>query len=250
MFEPNNELERSLMKAASEPEHRAQFYRDFLASEILILPVGDLPEIKDGIVQTGTNLSLQHFEANGKSYLPFFSSLPRLQAAIREEREYLKLAVRPFLEMTRGALLLLNPGSDYGKEFLPDEVSRLLDGSIFQPQRHVVERATQVLIGQPAKYPTQLVEALRRLYAKLPKVRAAYLAQHFDPSRDKTPGLLIALETAGDWDQIVSESGICVQGLTPDHDHTDFVELQKSGLRGHFAQVKPFYKQSLLRRFL
>jgi len=39
---------------------------------------------------------------------------------------------------------VLNPGSDYGKEFLPDEVSRLLDGTIFQPQeRHVIERATK-----------------------------------------------------------------------------------------------------------
>jgi hypothetical protein len=250
MFEPDNELERSLMKAASQPAHRAQFYRDFLASDIFILPTGELPEIKDGLVQTDSKLSIQHMEANGKNYLPFFSSLPRLQAAIRGQRNYLKLAVRPFLEMTKGATLLLNPGSDYGKEFLPEEVSQMLDGSIFHPHGHVVERGTQVLIGQPANYPTELVEALRHLYTKLTKVRAAYLAQYFDPSRDKAPGLLIAIDAEEDLDRIISESGICSQGLTPNHDHIDFVQLRQSGLQKHFAQVKPFYKQSVFRRFL
>jgi hypothetical protein len=251
MFEPQNELERSLMQAASEPAHRPQFYRDFLASEIYVLPVGDLPETKDGIVQSDTTLALQHIEANGKSCLPFFSSVPRLQAVIREERKFLKMAVRPFLEMTKGATLLLNPGSDYGKEFLLDEVSRLIDGSMFEPQgRHVVERATEILIGEPAKYPTKLVESLQHLYRKMPQVRTAYLAHYFNPSKDKEPGLLVAVDTAGDWGHIVAESGICAQGLTPDHDHVDFVQLQQSSLADHFAKVKPFYKQSLIRRFL
>jgi len=237
------------MQAATEPAHRAQFYRDLLASEIFILPVGELPAIHNGVIQIGAKLAIQHLEADGRILLPFFSSLPRLQATIREEREYLRLGVRPFFEMTRGATLILNPGGDYGKEFLPDEVSRLLDGSMFQPQeRHIVERATQVLIGQPAKYPTRLAEALQSLYARLPKVRAAYLAQYFDPSRDKAPGLLVAIDAADDLESIISESGICAQGLIPDHDHLDFVQLQQSGLQSHFLQTKPFYKKGFFGR--
>lgn len=238
------------MKAATEPAHRAQFYRDFLESEIFILPVGDLPEVHNGVLEAESKLSLQHIEVNGKTVLPFFTSLPRLQSVIDEEREFIKLGVRAFLEMTKGAPLLLNPGSDYGKEFFPDEVSRLLDGTIFQPsERHVVEQDTQIMLGHPAKYPTQLVESLQRLYPKQPKVRAAYLAQCFNPSRDEEPGLLVALDTAaGDWDSIVAESGICAQGLTPDHHHVDFIQLQQSGLESYFSKTKPFYKQSVLGR--
>ncbi len=142
--------------------------------------------------------------------------------------------------MTKGAHLLLNPGSDYGKEFLPSEVIEILDGTIFQPQRHIVERGNASADRQPAEYPLKLVEALQSLYAKLSKVRAAYLAQYFDPSRDKTAGLLVALDATGDWDRIVSDSGICARGLTPDHDHIDFVQLQQSGLQGHFSWIKPF----------
>jgi len=43
------------------------------------------------------------------------------------------MAARDFLELTRGADVLLNPGSDYGKELLASEIESLLDGSIFGP---------------------------------------------------------------------------------------------------------------------
>jgi hypothetical protein len=39
-FEPQNALESSLMKAAGDPAHRPQFYRDLLESQIyLIQPI-------------------------------------------------------------------------------------------------------------------------------------------------------------------------------------------------------------------
>ncbi len=249
MFNPENQLERLLMKSALEPAYRGQFYRDFLEAEILVVPVGNLPVIQNGIIQAEGKLSLQQLEVDGTIYLPFFTSVPRLQTVIREGREYLVLGVRPFLEMTKGSTLLLNPGSDYGKEFLPDEVSQLLDGSMFQPQtHHVTHRATEVLLSQPAKYPTKLVESLRNLYSTLPEVRAAYLAQCFAPSQDRSPGLLIAIDANRDWDQIVSESAICSKGLIPEHDHLDFIEFEKSGLQEHFLQTKPFYKRSIFKR--
>jgi len=124
-----------------------------------------------------------------------------------------------------------------------------LDGTIFQPQeRHVIERATKIMIGQPAKYPTKLVESLQRLYTKLPKVRAAYLAQYFDPSRDKGAWIAGGPRYSRRLGQHCIESGICAQGLTPDHHHIDFVQLRQSGLQGHFSQTKPFYKQSVFGR--
>lgn len=36
--------------------------------------------------------------------------------------------------MIRGAALLLNPASEYGKRFSPAEIEALIDGSIFAPQ--------------------------------------------------------------------------------------------------------------------
>lgn len=36
------------------------------------------------------------------------------------------MSARDFFEMTKGAVLLLNPASDYMKEFAPDEIEFLL----------------------------------------------------------------------------------------------------------------------------
>jgi SseB protein N-terminal domain len=135
MFEPQNRLEESLVKATAEPESRPRFYRDLLGSDLYLLPAGELPEIRDGIVQTGSQIAFQVIEIEGRTYIPAFSSLPVLQAALVQERTYFRMAARDFLELTRGANVLLNPGSDYGKEFLAPEIESLLDGSIFEPRK-------------------------------------------------------------------------------------------------------------------
>ena len=59
----------------------------------------------------------------------------------------------------RGAHVMLNPNLDYGKYFTAAEIERMLDGSIFALQHHVFEKETQVLIGQPEQYPSELVSA-------------------------------------------------------------------------------------------
>ncbi|HVG08001.1 MAG TPA: enhanced serine sensitivity protein SseB C-terminal domain-containing protein [Thermoanaerobaculia bacterium] len=247
MFEPQNRLEESLVKATTQPESRAQFYRDFLESELYLLPHGEVPEIKDGALQTGSQVAFQAIAIEGKTWLPVFSSLPRLQAALEDERSYLRMAARNFLELTRGADIMLNPGSEYGKEFVASEIAGLLDGSIFGPEsQHVVERDTEVLLGEPARYPQALVEALQRLYPRLPMVKAAWLTQIFNPDRDESAGLLIAIEATGDWDRVVGESGITSRGLTPDHAYLDYIRLDGSTLQAYFRGKKPFYKKSLL----
>ena len=82
---------------------------------------------------------------------PSFPSSP-LSSACRpisaRKQNYLTLNGRALLEMTRGAPFILNPGSDYGKELLPEEIASLLDPDRMSPSRSCWSR-TQVLIGQP-----------------------------------------------------------------------------------------------------
>jgi SseB protein C-terminal domain len=108
------------------------------------------------------------------------------------------------LKITRGARLILNPGSDFGKELLPEEVESIIDGSILRPREsYVVDRPTQVMLGQPARYPTELVEVLKRVFKRHDGVRAAFLAHFVNPAKDATAHTLIAIDAAGDWDRIV-----------------------------------------------
>src|SRR4051794_29486133 len=194
-FEPQNDLERSLMRASSDPAHRPQFYRDFAASQVFVIDDGG-PATREGetTLQEGRTLRLRTIELEGKLYLPVFSSLPRLQAVLQEQASYIALNALEFLKITRGADLILNPRSDYGKAFTAAEVESILDGSIGRPdETYVAEKDTQVLIGQPANYPTELVAALERLFATRAAAPPASLAHFHDAARGQKPPSLGAL---------------------------------------------------------
>jgi hypothetical protein len=47
-FDPQNELERSLMKAARDPAYRPQVYRDLVKSDIFIIEEGRSSNERDG----------------------------------------------------------------------------------------------------------------------------------------------------------------------------------------------------------
>jgi hypothetical protein len=242
-FEPQNELERSLMRASSDPAHRPQFYRDFAASQIFVVNHGEPLPSGRTTLEEGHSLKLQAIELNGKPYLPIFSSLPRLQATLQTQVSYIALNALEFLEITRGADLVLNPGSDYGKEFTAAEVESILDGSIGRPdETYVAEKATEVLIGQPSNYPTELVEALKRLFAGRKDVKRAWLAHFCNPSRDEKPHTLVALEVTGDWDAIARDVGIVVQDTPLPDPPVDLLQITgRSGVEDYFKGIEPFY---------
>jgi hypothetical protein len=246
-FNAQNDLERSLIQAAKDPAHRPQFYRDFLNAELFVIEEGPPRQSTTGprTLEQGTKLALLTFQRDNQTLIPIFSSLPRLQTFIKQEANYVAMKTPDFLKMTKGATLLLNPGSDYGKEFTAPEIASLLDGSFWRPtDTFVTQKATKVLVGQPANYPTDLVAALTRYFQTTPQVTKAYLALYHNPDRDPKPHTLIAIEVTGDWDQIASGAGIVSQNTNIPDPPIDFFQLTgKPGLDDHFKSLKPFYEK-------
>jgi SseB protein C-terminal domain/SseB protein N-terminal domain len=245
VFEPTNLLEVALRKAADDPASRPLFLRELLDSKVLIVPAGEKPRIVDGVVPQDTKIGIANIEFGGRQCVPFFTSEARLPGGT----EFLVLEAKALFQITRGAYLVMNPGVAYGKEFYPDEVARLLDGTAFQPkERYVAEKAVQVVIGQPKDYPKELVEALARLYASIPAVKRAWVAFYHNPERDTEGGLLIALDVpgAGDMERISGESGIVIESVPKKQKFVDLVRYEKSGVAGYFTDQKPFYQKSLL----
>src|SRR5580765_5542602 len=133
-FEPQNKLERSLVQASSDAAFRPQFYKDLAEADLYIIEEGTLPKSHGKkVIQEGQTLKIRHVEWNGKNFIPIFSSLPRLQAALTGEAGYVCLNAIDLMTITRGAELVLNPGSDFGKEFTVDEIASLIDGTIWRP---------------------------------------------------------------------------------------------------------------------
>jgi hypothetical protein len=243
-----NPLEHALRLAAGEPAHRPAFYRALLDATVYVL--GHTPQAPEGerMAQAGEQLAIQHWAGrDGAAVIPFFSSLAALQRAIEPEEHYVALPARALFEMTKGATLFLNPRSDYGKEFFPQEIEALLTtGLNQQASPRVTTAPTQVLLGQPAAYPTTMVESLRRLLSTHESVRAAYLALMHDPAHDEKPHLVVGIEAEGDVERVIREAGVVAGDAAPHGEPVDLVRVTRGeeGLSAYFLnEVEPFYQR-------
>jgi type III secretion system (T3SS) SseB-like protein len=250
MFTPENDLERSLVKAATDPSHRPQFYRDLLASDIFVISSGDAAmDIRDGVLKQGATVAIQRWRRDGQDWLPIFSSLPRLRQNLAAEANYLRLNARNFFEMTRGTHVILNPNCEYGKEFLAEEIAGLLDGSIYAPTKTTTtQKDTRVLLGQPKVYPTELVKALSTLFAQHRNVKAAYLAHFFNPDSGEPPHTLIGIDADGESQVLFGEAGMVARDVLPRGELVDFTQVKphEEGLSQYLIrETKPFYRRSL-----
>lgn len=246
-FDPQNHLERSLMRAAKDPAARPQFYRDLAESDIYLVQHGAEPpeEPSATTLETGTTLRIAPVEIEGKQYLPIFSSLPRLQAVIAGEVAYIALNAVEFMKITRGAELVLNPGSEYGKIFTAPEIAGILDGGA-SGERYVTERDTRVMLGQPATYPTELADALTRFFERRREVRRAWIAMLFNPDQDEKPHTLVGVEAPDtDWPTLAADIGIVAQGVTIPDPPVDVIAVGTGGgLDDYFLRdAAPFYEQ-------
>lgn len=245
-----NSLDTALRLAADEPACRPDFYKTLLESTVYIIGRSDRPYEGNRTIEAGENISIQNWQRNdGSPVIPFFTSLTALQKALEEEASYMALPARSLFEITKGASLVLNPKSPYGKEFFPNEIEALLTNNVNRlPEQRVTEKATQVLLGQPANYPSKMVESLSTLLSRRSNVKAAYLTLMHDPSHDEKPHLVIGIDAEGDIEQVIREAGVVAGDTAPDGEPVDLVRVSANerGLSEYFIrEVKPFYERTL-----
>lgn len=245
-FEPVNRLEESLVKAANDPAYRPQFYKDLCASDFFIIEHDKKPPSSSGKITLaeGTLIQIQNIEHNGKLYIPVFSSLTRLQAFLTKESAYLGINALEVMKLTKGAELLLNPGSEYGKEFTKEEIESIVSGSIWKPnERYTVKKDVKVMMGQPKVYPYELVEALTRFFKTKKQVKRAWLTHFFNPDDGQPPHTLILIDVSTGYDEVSAEAGIVIRGVKIPNPPVDFMAITgKGGIEAHFLNgEKPFY---------
>lgn len=240
-------LEAALRRAAEEPGHRPEFYRLLLESSVLILGHSNTSNGTQTL-EAGETISIQNWvRDDGSPAIPFFTSLTALHRSIEQEVTYMALPARSLFEITKGSSLVLNPKSTYGKEFFPNEIETLLSDGVNQlTKRRVAHKATKVLLGQPADYPSKMVDSLTTLLSKHSNVKAAYLALMHDPSQDTKPHLVVGIEVDGEIENVMREAGVVASDSAPNGGPVDLIQIERGdlGLSEHFVhEVKPFYER-------
>jgi hypothetical protein len=236
-FISENELEKALVKAVKSPASAPDFYRLLLESDLLVLGTAQGREetVEQFTMAPGGKFNLVTGRKDGAAFLPVFSSLLRMQEYAKQESKFLRINGRALLDLTRGARVTLNPASEYGKEFSPEEVARLLDPAAGHQPR--------TIIGE-ADYPMPLVEILIQLFTARPDIEAAWMIQVSFAGRDQ-PHPLVGVETAAHWPSLVEEvataAGQSIPGVVFDLQRID--RARPNSLTNALLQVPPFYQR-------
>lgn len=251
----HDSLTALLRRAATEPALRPAFYEALMNATVYVIGrVGDEAPAGDGeaTLAAGDQVQLQNWNRpDGSPVIPFFTSLDTLNQGIAEECPYLALPTRSLFEMTRGAELVLDPASENGKEFTPDEVANLLASGLSRSASpRTIEKATQVLLGQPAQPPEAMLASLRALFAQRPQVSRAFLALMHDGNTAEKPHLIVGIETDDDDERIFQEAG----NVAADQARGEPVDLVRvrghdEGIASYFLRdCPPFYQRQAAKR--
>jgi len=241
-----NPLEIALRLAADDPGCRPDFYKALLEATVFIIQHTEHPREGKRMAEEGESIAIRHWVRDDETpIIPFFSSLEALQRAITDEVTYMELPAKALFEMTKGADLVLNPSLEYGKEFFADEIEALLsDGVNRVAEQRTTKKSTQVLLGQPAKYPKKMVDALVSLFSRRGNVKAAYLVLMHDPSHDDKPHLVVGVDADNGIEAIIHEAGTVAADTSPGGQSVDLYRVKPGddGLSQYFIQeVTPFY---------
>ena len=206
MLLPVNELEKALHKAAADNTQAPAFYEELMESKVFIL--GKPEENADSgkfTLEEEQALIIQHWEreADKSPVVPFFTSLQMLQQAINDDEPYLELPTASLFQLTMGAPLVLNPNSEFGMEFEPEDVAILLDSDLMLNSEHILDEETEVLLGIPSEVPSAFNTVLSDYFAKHPQVESAYLGTIQIPADDDQEHLMVGLKGKGDLGEII-----------------------------------------------
>ena len=249
-FSPTNELEQVLTQAARNPAVRPQFYRMLLESELLLLTPPSKTEQGERTLEKNENVSIVNWSNGRNTFIPIFTSLAVLEEAVKKvggDYDYLVLKGKDlFGILSEGpSPAVLNPSSQFGKEFPVEEMRELVSGRMFQPaRREEVRMDRQVFLGQPAEYPHALVDALKEFMINRAEISVAYVAQFHDPASGNAPHLLVAVGIEGEVDPVMQSMSMIAREVSGPGKVVDFTVLKPgSGLSDYFANVEPFYQR-------
>jgi SseB protein C-terminal domain/SseB protein N-terminal domain len=234
MFEPENDIERTLMRAATEPAARPAFARSLMDAQVYTVFVSDKPPLvgPEGqfTLPPDAKLSLQAATRGEEKLIAFFTAPSRAREWFKGSHIVMPDKTRDLFTRHHNAAFFLNPGLVYGKEFLPGEVLGLLNGHFGdEPQTEIIQKQEQVLLAHPKEIPADLIAALARELGALRSVRCAFLMLA-SRSGKSGPSWMLGVDNNGPWEDVRAAIGRALNGDVLGGWMLDAVSLQSSSL--------------------
>ncbi len=218
------QLERLLHLATEQAGYRPAFYRELLNSPVLV-PVPPDPVVSNAAGEKVLRF-LQWQREDGALVIPFFSSKARLRDSPPCETPLLQLEARQLFELSRGAELHLNPHSEFGRSFSPDQVESILNfGAPGVAAEMIDVKDGSLGIRPTSEKPADLVDALIVYFSQQKHVQRAYFAELVDQNSGLPTSWLIGIEMLGDKDPAITGIATIVQDLHRGDRPVDILKL-------------------------
>ena len=253
MFEPENDIERLLMRASAEPAVRPDFAHALMDAQVFVVLVSDsaaIAAVPDGnaVIPAGAKLSMPTATRGNEKLLPFFSARSRAAAWFKGDHIVAPDTARALFERSPNESFVLNPGSDYGKEFTPGEVKQLLAGHFDPgPQALTIEQPEQVLLAHPREIPADLIDALGRELKAVTSVQGAWLMLAM---RGGEQGWMLGIDHNGSWPDVRAAIGRAIAGDVLGGMMLDALPLEGSSLASTLRTGIPIPLTAAKRGFL
>lgn len=255
MLLPANKLEQALHQAAIDEKHIDAFYALLMESRVFILgkPAAEIKSA-DFVLTDDDELLINHWETeeDKSPVIPFFTSLQTLQKTIPEDEPYLEVPTEALFRMTLGVPMVLNPNTEYGMEFAPEDVVSLLGSDGLGNEGDLLDEEAEdydpdgIYLDVLIETPEALVKKLTEVMGEHAQIETAYLAVIHEPAENEEPHLLIGIKGKGDLDETIETVANKITEADNDSDYEmfDFFTINKEDpdISDFLIEnVKPFY---------
>ncbi|MCB0321571.1 MAG: SseB family protein, partial [Bdellovibrionales bacterium] len=113
------------------PSHSTlvEFYRQFLSSDLLVAERQQLRDLSSGAAYPSDFTSVLGVLSGEETFIPAFCEHSDVSDWFSDELNVIRISGKELCKRApQGWWITLNPGSDYGKEFSPWEITRLKEG--------------------------------------------------------------------------------------------------------------------------
>jgi hypothetical protein len=172
---PKNDLEKLLVAAAENADHRPDFIKALRSSELCAITD------KEGSTQAGGGAKVMGLKApDGLPAVPMFTSPERVAETFGAGTPFFCARGEVLLDVARKSRVVFDPGQPFGFIFSPEDLDHILG------VERVIDSPMNAQFSMPKEIPQQLVEHLKVAFAAESGIKGAWLALAYWPDTKET----------------------------------------------------------------
>ncbi|MDM5153993.1 SseB family protein [Bacillus sp. DX1.1] len=124
---PLKKIETVLVLAEDDKQKQKEFYELLLTTHFYVAG-----SVEADVSETEGTVRLRYFQGEGRWIVPFFTQLEFVQEVLPEGTPLITIRGKELFEsIDKEATAVLNVGTEFNKTFIPEEITDIASGRIF-----------------------------------------------------------------------------------------------------------------------